>query len=90
MGPADDQGLEDAFETSMAWLDAGAFLGVGLRISPPGKDYRAVPYHLMMISRAQYACELAYHWVQLAVKEEARRADSSARDRLHSLLRTYL
>lgn len=90
----EDQGLEDAFETSMAWLDAGGFLNIGLRISPEkkelGKDYGAVPYHLMMIGRAQYACEFAYHRLQLAVEEGARQADSIARDRLHRLLRTYL
>jgi hypothetical protein len=27
--------LEQAFENSMAWLDADGILGIGLRISPP-------------------------------------------------------
>jgi hypothetical protein len=35
MAHTQDLRLKQAFENSLAWLDADGILGIGLRISPP-------------------------------------------------------
>jgi hypothetical protein len=35
MAHTEDRRFEQAFENSMAWLDADGILGIGLSISPP-------------------------------------------------------
>jgi hypothetical protein len=51
---------EAIWSDSEPWLESAALLGVGMRLSPSKTDMWAAHFHLLVISRAQFATQLAY------------------------------